>query len=82
MWYIPGSHRWGLLGKTGLAGDMDADGDADIFITHLKGESNTLYVNNGSGIFFDGTLTAGLAAPSIPATRPSEAEPRATVRNV
>jgi ectoine hydroxylase-related dioxygenase (phytanoyl-CoA dioxygenase family) len=24
MWYIPGSHRWGLLGKTGLAGDMDA----------------------------------------------------------
>lgn len=24
MWYIPGSHRWGLLEKTGLAGHMDA----------------------------------------------------------
>ena len=22
--YIPGSHRWGLLEKTGLAGDMDS----------------------------------------------------------
>jgi ectoine hydroxylase-related dioxygenase (phytanoyl-CoA dioxygenase family) len=24
MHYIPGSHRWGLLKKTGLAGDMDS----------------------------------------------------------
>lgn len=24
MYYVPGSHRWGLLEKTGLAGDMDS----------------------------------------------------------
>jgi ectoine hydroxylase-related dioxygenase (phytanoyl-CoA dioxygenase family) len=24
MYYVPGSHSWGLLEKTGLAGDMDA----------------------------------------------------------
>lgn len=24
LWYVPGSHRWGLLPMTGLAGDMEA----------------------------------------------------------
>ena len=23
LWYVPGSHRWGLLPMTGLGGDMD-----------------------------------------------------------
>ncbi len=45
-------------------GDFDADGDEDIFLTHLLRESNTLYLNDGSGIFEDVTHEAGLDTPS------------------
>jgi hypothetical protein len=47
------------------AGDMDGDGDDDLFLTHLTGEKNTLYVNLGDGLFEDRTAAAGLAAPSL-----------------
>lgn len=47
-------------------GDPDEDGDLDLFVTHLDGETNTLYVNDGRGFFHDGTAAAGLAAPSLP----------------
>ncbi|HYO16304.1 MAG TPA: CRTAC1 family protein [Thermoanaerobaculia bacterium] len=50
------------------AGDMDGDGDDDLFLTHLTGEKNTLYVNLGDGLFEDRTAAAGLAAPSLPFT--------------
>jgi len=50
------------------AGDFDADGDFDLFMTHLAGETNTLYVNDGSGLFEDRTLETGLGAPSFPFT--------------
>jgi len=50
------------------AGDFDGDGDLDLFMTHLTGESNTLYVNDGSGFFEDGTVEFGLAAGSRPYT--------------
>ncbi len=46
------------------AADFDADGDEDLFMTHLLGETNTLYVNNGEGWFEDRSLATGLAAPS------------------
>ena len=46
------------------AGDFDGDGDEDLFMTHLLGETNTLYVNDGKGWFEDRTLATGLAAPS------------------
>jgi enediyne biosynthesis protein E4 len=50
------------------AGDFDNDGDEDIFVTNLPGETNTLYVNDGSGLFEDRTARAGLAVPSLPYT--------------
>ena len=49
-------------------GDFDGDGDEDLFMTHLQGETNTLYVNNGEGFFSDQTLASGLANPSWDAT--------------
>ena len=56
-------------GSMGLAvDDYDADGDVDIFITHLATETHTLYRNEGDGTFQDVTVIAGLAAPTRTAT--------------
>jgi hypothetical protein len=43
--------------------DFDGDGTADIFITHLMEETNTLYVNTGGATFEDRTREAGLGLP-------------------
>lgn len=45
--------------------DVDRDGDDDVFVTHLTGETNTLYLNNGDGTFVDRTAAMGLAASSM-----------------
>ena len=50
------------------AADLDNDGDEDLFITNLTGESNTLYVNLGDGLFEDRTIALGMSAPSLPFT--------------
>ena len=50
------------------AADFDLDGDDDIFISHLNGEHNTLYVNDGRGFFADRTAVYGLDAMSRPFT--------------
>ena len=47
------------------AADIDADGDSDLFLTHDTGETNTLYVNDGQGMFEDRTQIAGLAAGTL-----------------
>lgn len=44
--------------------DLDGDGDLDLFMTHLTGETNTLYVNDGQGWFEDRTAASGLGGPS------------------
>jgi hypothetical protein len=45
------------------AGDFDANGTDDIFVTHLMDETNTLYVNAGQALFEDRTREAGLGMP-------------------
>ncbi len=47
------------------AGDMDADGDDDLVLAHLMGETNTVYLNDGTGLFTDRSVEIGLAAPSF-----------------
>jgi hypothetical protein len=47
------------------AGDLDNDGDEDLFITNLTGETNTLYVNDGAGVFTDESARSGLGPPSL-----------------
>lgn len=46
------------------AADFDGDGDEDLFMAHLLGETNTLFVNDGRGNFSDRTSEFGLATPS------------------
>ncbi len=45
--------------------DFDRDGMPDIFLTHLRGETNTLYRQIMSGVFVDNTAAAGLGAASL-----------------
>ncbi|MEM1176824.1 MAG: CRTAC1 family protein [Acidobacteriota bacterium] len=49
------------------AGDVDGDGDEDLFMTHLDQETNTLYLNDG-GFFEDGSDAAGVALSSFSST--------------
>ena len=60
---------YGEMGHTqasmGLAwGDHDGDGHPDIFTTHFESDYNTLYRNEGNGMFANATAAAGLARPS------------------
>ncbi|HEX7086056.1 MAG TPA: CRTAC1 family protein [Vicinamibacterales bacterium] len=56
-------------GSMGIAsGDYDADGDEDLFVTNIIGETFVLYRNDGSGSFDDVRVMAGLAAPTAPFT--------------
>ncbi len=47
--------------------DLDHDGDPDLFMTHLRDETNTFYRNDG-GVFEDTSALTRLGAPSIPDT--------------
>ncbi|MFP6796954.1 MAG: CRTAC1 family protein [Pseudomonadales bacterium] len=62
-----------LFGDTeasmGIAlGDVNADHRLDLLLTHLDGETNTLYLSTHDHVFVDGTTQSGLGRPSIPYT--------------
>jgi hypothetical protein len=46
------------------AGDVDNDGDEDLFVTNLTGEGNDLYVNDGAGLFEEQSARSGLGVVS------------------
>ena len=48
--------------------DPDGDGDLDLFLTHLSGETNTFYRNDGAGFFVDATDEVRLGGVSQPTT--------------
>jgi len=41
-------------------GDVNLDGNLDIFKTHFMDDTNVLYINSGRGFFDDQTIAAGL----------------------
>ncbi len=51
-----------------VAGDLDSDGDEDLFMTHLSADTNTLYANDGRGFFIDRSTGSGLGPASLEAT--------------
>ncbi len=50
------------------AADYDGDGDTDLFMTHLTGETNTIYVNDGGAFFEDRSVDTRLGSASKPYT--------------
>ncbi len=45
--------------------DADNDGDFDVILTHYQAETNTLYQNDGNGIFWDITAQSRLSEPTL-----------------
>lgn len=51
-----------------VAADWNHDGQWDLLSTHLRGETNTLYLSQRPGYFRDGSAATGLAAIDRPYT--------------
>ena len=47
-----------------VVGDFNGDGVEDLFMSHLSRETNTLYLNDGTGLFTDSTRDSGLGMAS------------------
>lgn len=45
--------------------DYDNDGDLDVILTHYQAETNTLYQNDGNGVFWDITAQSRLGEPTL-----------------
>ena len=48
-----------------VAGDLDGDGSVDLFMSHIVEETNTLYLNDGTGMFREAARDSGLGLPSF-----------------
>jgi hypothetical protein len=47
------------------AGDFDADGDEDLFVTELISQGSSLWVNDGKGVFEEQSARRGIRGPSL-----------------
>ncbi len=47
-------------------GDYDNDGDLDLYVTNFSNDVNTLYRNEGNGLFGDATAASGLGGLARP----------------
>ena len=45
--------------------DVDSDGDFDLIAANLAMETNTLYINQGDGLFSDRSQVSGIGYPSL-----------------
>ena len=62
--YVEGGRPQAGMGVD--SGDFDADGRPDIYVTNFSDDYNTLYRNDGSGLFSDVTYRARLGEPTFP----------------
>ena len=62
------AHGAAEAGMGVTADDIDNDGDDDLFVTHLNGQTNTLYTNLGGDSFLDATDQWNLGLSSLPFT--------------
>jgi hypothetical protein len=62
--YVEGGRAQAGMGVD--TGDFDADGLPDIYVTNFSDDYNTLYRNDGGGLFSDVTYRARLGAPVFP----------------
>ena len=52
-------------GSMGIAsGDLDLDGDEDLFVTNIAGETSVLYINDGHASFDDARARWGVTLPT------------------
>jgi len=56
---IMGSNEWDSVAA--CSGDIDNDGDMDLFVVNISSKRNALYINNGNGTFTDVTEESGIS---------------------
>ncbi len=47
------------------AGDIDGDGDMDVYVTNFSHDYSTLRINNGMGLLEDSTVRYGMVEPTV-----------------
>jgi hypothetical protein len=62
--YVEGGRPQAGMGVD--SGDYDADGKPDLYVTNFSDDYNTLYRNDGGGLFSDVTYRARLGEPTFP----------------
>ncbi len=62
--YVEGGRPQAGMGVD--SGDYDGDGRPDLYVTNFSDDYNTLYRNDGSGLFSDVTYRARLGEPTFP----------------